>query len=287
MEYFVKEYQIFKIFNKDSDSDNSYDNIEEENTYNNTNNTKNIKNIPINFDKDNNSNSQLIKNIFSIRNITTTEVNKPVIFYNESFINKHLLLQNNTDTNTNTSISNIISDVLLKKNIRKEKLEKIKALKDEKLNKINKLNTKNEVKDDNRETPATLAATATSNILDSTKIVLNKIAIPCLNCSNLIKLEDIDTHSENCLEILKTEINEEIEDKMLLKLNNKLSRLVKFIKDTGDKCDKNKNVNKQHSHYFFSLIENRDKVLDLNEKSSQALISIKKLLLNVDVIILN
>ena len=76
----------------------------------------------------------------------------------------------------------------------------------------------------------------------------NQITVPCLNCGNLIDMDDIENHSENCL-IVKEETRESIyENHELNEFNFKLMKLDECI------C-KHKNKENKDGHYYVSLSE--------------------------------
>jgi len=73
----------------------------------------------------------------------------------------------------------------------------------------------------------------------------NQLSVPCLNCGNLVDMNDIENHSMSCL-IVKEEVMNENRD--LISYNIKLKKLDEFI------C-KSKKTDNRDSHYFVSLSE--------------------------------
>jgi len=103
----------------------------------------------------------------------------------------------------------------------------------------------------------------------------NQLAVPCLNCNNIIEINEIENHTNICFRV-NEEVLMETNIKNLQKANNKLGKLNEYI---NSKINDNKDA-----HYYYSLSEYINNAINIEELNEQALLSLKKNLLNLDVI---
>jgi hypothetical protein len=129
--------------------------------------------------------------------------------------------------------------------------------------------------------------------------------IPCLNCGNTISLDDIEKHSEICINVKKDVLLSDQQNCSLKGIDHKLKKMyesVKLIKEnTESKAilaeksqQRTSTQNKQNSYsdvvkdmpIIISLLQYLTDMLKISEGSDETLLKMKKVLQNLETLIL-
>lgn len=103
--------------------------------------------------------------------------------------------------------------------------------------------------------------------------------IPCINCGDLIHIDFLEEHSNQCF-IFKSEII--TSESIVCSITCIDDRLIRLKSHVNMISDKQKSFNKE-IHYFYTLSHALEEAILLNEINNSNLILLKKLLLNLDV----
>lgn len=101
--------------------------------------------------------------------------------------------------------------------------------------------------------------------------------ITCLNCNNIIKIEDVDFHTDTCLTIINNP------DKSDISTDNKLKKLYNHLV----KINQNSNNPKSDASYIINLIQTVNDSMEISSISSSSLCSLKKLIINLECLSFN
>lgn len=104
--------------------------------------------------------------------------------------------------------------------------------------------------------------------------------IPCTNCGDLIYIEEIEKHSEKCIN-LSARIKEESIDS-INDIDHKLKKLYEHI----ECIKKNSEVNKD-THFLIALSQYINNSLSLNVIENNTILALKKLCTNLDILLVN
>ena len=114
----------------------------------------------------------------------------------------------------------------------------------------------------------------------------------CVNCNNLIQVDEVELHSNFCIHVKKEnqglELNNNIEQTFET-INRKLSKLyehIVFLKETSELFKDNdwQIILRKEMHYYIFILEYISDARNINTITSEASISLKKLIINIDYI---
>ncbi len=93
-----------------------------------------------------------------------------------------------------------------------------------------------------------IGCSSTKSTIKKSQSKTNQLSVPCINCGNLIDIDEIEDHSNSCLKVKEEVLEVSRRNSNIKDINNKLSKL--------DEClSKNKINENKDAHYYVSLSE--------------------------------
>jgi hypothetical protein len=154
-----------------------------------------------------------------------------------------------------------------------------------------KMTSNNSVNNNNNNKPRntiTSSITYETNMSRKSVIQLPKneiMFVPCINCGNLVHIDDIDDHSNVCVRVKEEIIVAEKSQYSYITIDYKLKKLHEHLIQLKN-SEKNLNVNDDLSKEMHFILLLSQYILDgigIAKISNKSLAELKKILINIDV----